>query len=163
MTISQLSDQQIIAAVQSIGSSSEDNGLTYGFSINKTFFIYVKAAHSNSQPNAKLEHLEDYQKVSIELYHYKELPPTEETRMDPIEFESKDEEGNIKVYKFEFDVKVFPHLTIDPTREEPFKSQPWAQSFERGRFVNYTALLPWRDVCDVIRYCDKISRLKLFW
>jgi hypothetical protein len=43
MTISQLSDEQIIAAIESIESSDEGKGLTYGFSINKTFFIYVKA------------------------------------------------------------------------------------------------------------------------
>jgi hypothetical protein len=163
MTISQLTDEQIMAAIESIESSDESKGLTYGFSINKTFFIYVKAGPNLSVPEDKLEHLKDYKKVSIELYHYKDPPPIEETHMDPIEFKATQTDGTIKIYRFEFDLKVFPHHTIDPKREEPFKSQPWAESFNRGSYINFGAMLPWRDICDIIRYCDKISRLKLFW
>lgn len=163
MTISQLSDEQIIASIESIESSASDENYCFGFSINKTFFIYVRAGARLSHPDSMLENIADYQKVSTELYHYKDPPPIEETHMDPIEFETKEPDGTIKVYRFEFDVKFFPHVCINPQMEEPFKNQPWAKQFQRGSFVNYVAMLPWKDVCDIIRYCDKISRLKLFW
>lgn len=163
-TISQLTDEQIIRSVESIGNQAATDGkLLYGFSINKTFFIQIEGGEGFSYPPKVLEDLSKYEKLTIELYHYKDPPPIEETHMDPIEFSYTEDDGTVKVYRFEFDVQVFPHICIDPKTEEPFKNQPWAGSFQRGNFVNYSAMLPWRDLCDVIRYCDKISRLKLFW
>lgn len=163
MTISQLTDEQVFASIESIESSGDNEKLVFGFSINKTFFVYVRAGKDSSIPERVLEHLGDYSKVTIELYHYKDPPPIEETHMDPIEFECPEPDGNIKVYRFEFDVHVFPHIGINPNEEEPFKNQSWAKQFQRGGFIGYTALLPVKEVCNIIRYCDKISRLKLFW
>jgi hypothetical protein len=166
MTISQLSDQQIIAAIESIGSSTDSSqALSFNFSINKTFFIMIKAGEGSSVPSdiKEASELANFKKVSIELFHYKDPPPIEETHMDPIEFSTTEPDGSIKIYRFEFDVKFFPHIAIDSMAEEPFKNQPWSGSFQRGNFVNRVAMLPWRDICDIIRYCDKISRLKLFW
>ncbi len=162
LTISQLDDGHLIASIESIESSANDENYCFGFSINKTFFIYVRAGKRLSHPEEIFDNIADYKKVSIELYHYKDPPPIEETHMDPIEFAAPEPDGTTKVYRFVFDVHVFPHISINPPREEPFKSQAWAQSFQRASF-GYVATLPWHDVCDIIRYCDKISRLKLFW
>jgi hypothetical protein len=163
MTISKLSDEQVFASIESIESSGDEEKLVFGFAINKTFFVYVRAGKGTSIPERMLDHLSEYSKVTMELYHYKDPPPIEETHMDPIEFECPEPDGTIKVYRFTFDVQCFPHIGINPVHEEPFKSQPWAAAFQRGSWIGYTALLPIKDVCDIIRYLDKISRLKLFW
>jgi hypothetical protein len=174
MNASQLTDQELITSIQSVGPQPMDSYeesskyLFYNFSIGKTFYISIHAGFALSVPEDILENLADYEKVSIRLYHYKEPPPIEDTHMDPMEFSFQNPDGTTQLYKFSFNVRVFPHIKIDPSREEPFKHQPWAESFSRSltrnlNFADDATILPWRDVCDVIRYCDKISRLKMFW
>lgn len=162
-TVSQLTDEQILYSIESVGSSGTDQLLTFAFSLNKTFFIMVKAGmDGTSEPADILEHLTDYKEMTIELYHHRDPPPPEMLQMDPIEFEAE-KDGQKIVYKFEFDVQCFPHLMIDPKSEEPFKNQPWAEGFRRGRFVNAPGRFDVHTLCEIIRYCDKISRLKMFW
>lgn len=153
MNISQFSDAQIIDWIESARNYSDGNELNYELSINEVFVVQVSVAAKEI-----IEHLRDNEKIAIRLFYYKDPPPIEETQIDPMEFEYVESNGNIKKYKVEFDINIFPHITIFPKNEEHFKSQSWSKSF-----INNLAVLQWHDICDIIRYCDKISKLKLFW
>lgn len=159
MSLSQATDEQILLGIEAYGSSGTDQLLTFSFSIGGVFFVQVFAGEdSSSDPAEVLESLVDYKGLGVELYYQKPMPPKEELRMEPIEIDTGD-----KVYKFEFNVSCFPHIAIDPSSDVQFKTQPWAKGFHRGSFIGYRAKVDTHTLCEILRYCDKMSRLKMFW
>lgn len=160
MSLTKATDEQILQVIEDAGSSGTDQLLTFAGSIADTFMVMVYAGEDNSSdPGEILPHLSEYQKVGVELYYYRHQPPKEELKMDPMEFTTPDG----KKYKFEFDVSCFPHIAIDPSRDQQFKTQPWAQGFHKGRAFGYRKKVDPHTLCDILRYCDKMARLKMFW
>lgn len=161
MSLSKATDEQILQMIESHGPASPDNPLAYHGTIGDTFYISIYAGKDNPAPGMPevLEHLIDYETLGIELYYYRPPPPKEETHMDPLEMEF---DG--KKYRFEFNVTVFPHLSIDPNHDTQFKSQPWAKKFRRHiTGMGYRADVSLHMVCEILRYCDRMARLKMFW
>lgn len=160
MSLSNATDEQILQVIEDAGSSGTDQLLTFTGTIADTFLVQVFAGEDNSSdPGEILEHLKDYKLVGVELYYYRPQPPKEELQMDPIEFDLPDGTK----YKFVFDVHCFPHLAIDPANDQQFKGQPWATGFHRGAAFGYRKKVDPHTLCNILRYCDKMSRLKMFW
>ena len=160
MSLTKATDEQILQVIEEAGSSGTDQLLTFTGSIADTFVVQVFGGEDGSSDPAEiLEHLIDYKLLGLELYYLKPAPPKEELAMDPIEF--TDAEG--KTYRFEFDVSCWPHQAIDPSNDQQFKSQPWAQGFHRGTAFGYRKKVDPHTLCEILRYCDKMARLKMFW
>lgn len=165
MSLSKATDEQILQIIEEHGAV-EDSPNAYHSTLGNTFYVVVHAGEDSpkrgkpptAKPPEKLAHLSDYQELQIELYYLKPMPPKEELKMDPIEFEFDD-----KKYKFEFDLKCFPHIAINPINNNQFKSQPWAQGFQSGPALGYSKKVDPHTLCDILRYCDRMARLKLFW
>ena len=156
MSFSEATDEQIFEIIKSHGPVSSDNDAAYHGVIGDTFYI---CAYTEDNPPEKLEKLSDYKTLGIELYYYKPMPPKEELQMDPIEFE-----GNGKKYRFEFNVRCFPHISIDPTNDPQFNTQVWSKKFQRHvTGMGYRADVDPHTFCEILRYCDKMARLKMFW
>jgi hypothetical protein len=166
--LSEATDEQLLKAIEEYGSSGTDTLLTFDFTLGGTeekplFYIAVKAGEDNtSDPAEVLDSLLKYQKVAIELYFWQPMPPPEDLKMDDITFDGTNEKGEKVTYKFTFDVRCFPHRAIDVLSYEHFKDQPWAKEFHRGT-IGYIAKVDLATVCNIVRYCDKIGRLKMFW
>lgn len=156
MSLSQLTDEELLAMIKSHGPISEDSPLTYHGTIGSVFYVTL---YAGDNPTEELDSLNDYHSLGLELYYYRPPPPKEETHMDPVEL---DFDG--KKYRFEFNVSVFPHITINPSTDEQFKSQPWADTFRRHvTGFGYRADVSPHTVCEILRYCDRMARLKMFW
>jgi len=157
MHLSKATDEQILQMIEGHGPIGPDCPLTYHGVIGNTFYINIYASKENPTPGLPevLGHLIDYDKLGIELYYHRPQPPKEELEMPPIE---------IGGYRFEFNVRCFPHIAIDPNTDPQFKTQPWSKYFRRhvtGK--GYRADVDLHTVCEILRYCDRMARLKMFW
>lgn len=160
MSMSKATDEMILQVIEEAGSSGTDQLLTFTGSIADTFVVQVFAGEDNSSdPGEILEHLIQYKLVGIELYYWKPMPPPSDLKMDPVEFEGPDG----KKYRFEFDLHCWPHIAIDPPNDPQFKTQSWAQGFRRGNAFGYRKKVDPHTLCDILRYCDRMARLKMFW
>lgn len=157
MYLSKATDAQILQMIESRGPIGPDSPLTYHGTIANTFYVTIYAGKENPAPGLPevLEHLTDYPKLGIELYYWKPQPPKEEIEMPPIE---------IGGYRFIFNTRCFPHIAIDPSNDPQFKDQSWSKHFRRHvTGVGYRADLDIHTVCNILRYCDRMARLKMFW
>jgi len=160
MSLNSATDEQILQVIEESGSSGKDKLLTFTGSVGDTFVVQIFAGESNSSdPGEILEHLIDYKLLAIELYYLRPAPSKDELTMEPIEFEAADG----KKYRFEFDVHCWPHIAIDPANDLQFKSQAWATGFHRGTAFGYRKKVDPHTLCDILRYCDRMARLKMFW
>jgi hypothetical protein len=160
MSFSKATDEQILQAIE-VHGPTESNPLNFVGTIGNTFYISIYAGEDNPAPGAPetLDRLTDYKTLGIELYYFQPMPPKEELKMDPIEFKTED-----KVYRFEFDVSCFPHISINPANDPQFKTQSWSQRFRRHiTGVGYRADVDLHTLCEILRYCDRMARLKMFW
>jgi hypothetical protein len=154
MSIEQVSDEELLNILEKAKEPVFEELRTIVFTFGNVFYIWMSA---DGPPGA--EKLTDITDFAIEIYHWRPMPPAADMTMDPIEFDTPE-----KKYKFEFDVKVFPHIAIDPRKEEHFKDQPWAKLFGKTNGFGYGAKsLDPHTFCDIVRYCYKLSKLRAFW
>lgn len=159
MSLAQATDEEILHSLNEIKNDfytgpkkPQSIELTVG---DRTFFVIIRLINVGSKDC----HLKDYKYPLLELYWWRPRPPREELHIAPVELETPE-----KKYKFVFDVTCFPHIAIFPIESELFKSQPWAEKFRLTTSgFGYAASLTWSEICDVLRYCDKMARLKAFW
>jgi len=125
--------------------------------------IYIKLRGGNSEDSSPADlhlPLKDYQWFTMELWDYREI--TEEmkaaSKMENITYKMPDGSD----FFITFNVKVWPHLAIDPRGDERFKAQEWAKLFKRDA-MGYIAHVTPSTSGGIVRYCDKISDLKVFW
>lgn len=160
MSLTTATDEQILQVIEEHGSSGTGRLHTFTGNVGNTFVVQVFAGEeTSSDPAEILEHLIDYKLVGLELYYLRPSPSKEELTMDPVEFEGADG----KKYRFEFDVHCWPHIAIDPANDPQFKGQPWATDFRRGAAFGYRKKVDPHTLCDILRYCDRMARLKMFW
>jgi hypothetical protein len=160
MSLTTATDEQILQVIEESGSSGTDNQLTFTGNVGNTFVVQIFAGlDGSSDPQEMLEHLIDYKLIGIELYYMRPSPSKDELTMEPVEFEGPDG----KKYRFEFDVHCWPHIAIDPANDQQFKSQSWAIGFHRGAAFGYRKKVDPHTLCDILRYCDRMARLKMFW
>jgi hypothetical protein len=160
MSLLKATDNQILDTLETIDHSVTEDTLTYIFTIGETFYIQVKGGSQElpRQGNG----LRDCPVIKIALYYLKPYPiPTELTVYG--ETESFEVETPETTYKFDFEWKYFPHIGIDPKNDAQFKSQPWADKFFRGNGFGYEAEVDRVTLCNILRYCDQMARLKVFW
>lgn len=156
MSLIKATDDQILNTIDTINHDVTEDVLTYIFTIGDTFYIQVKGGSQElpRQGNG----LRDCPIIRIALYYLKPYPVPSELKMAPIELDTPE----VK-YKFEIDMRCFPHIGIDPRNDMQFKSQPWAERFYRGNGFGYEAEVDRAILCSILRYCDQMARLKVFW
>lgn len=167
--VSQLTDDQIILAVGEAARVGEASDLlTCSFTIGGTekkplFLIQVLAGFDGtSEPADFVDSFLQYEKLSIKLFFWQPMPPLEEIAMADMTFPVTQPDGTVQNVTVKFDVHCFPHTAIEPGRHEAFKDQPWAKDFRYGT-IGYITKVDKATICAIIRHCDKISRLTMFW
>lgn len=151
-------NKQILKNVEAVGSSGDDQYFCFTID-NGVFHIHVTGGRSAgiSEPDDMLANLIDYKKISIEIWDHKEVPPGDFS-MEPLIVPADAIGNNYPAYTFTFNVRVFPHEPVAVRYDERFKSQKWSKEFKGSK-----ALVSPKTVCDILKYCEKISLLKVFW
>lgn len=161
-------NKELLAAIQELdGSCGTDQRFCYAMD-NGVFHIHITGGElGDSEPMEMLEHLSDYQKLSIELWDHAEMPPGDHS-MEPLVIQ-ENQYGTHPAMTFNFNVRVFPHKPIAVLHDERFKNQRWAKHFLKpnalgmGTSASSKAMVSPDMVCTILRYCQKISTMKAFW
>lgn len=134
-----------------VHSSGTDQIFEYIFNIGKNseFQIRLQGGQlGNSEPDEMLANLADYKTINIQLF---ESPRAEPRSLD-----------NLELWRVET-------LPIFPNTDYRFSGQPWAKDWGISKSltgatstVSYLMASP-DTICDIIRYCGRITGLKAFW
>lgn len=134
-----------------VPSSGTDQFFEYIFNVDgkSKFHIRLQGGQlGNSDPDEMLSSLADYKTINVQIF--------ESLR---IEGRSLD---NLNIWR----TTATP---IFPDTDDRFLDQPWAKDWEIAKsltgissMVSYLMVSP-DTICDIIRYCIRISGLKAFW
>lgn len=167
--LSTLTDEHIILAIGDLARVGEASDLlTSSFTIGGTeekplFFIQVLAGmDGTSDPADLVDSFLKYDKLTLKLFFWQPQPPPEELTMNDLTFPITQPDGTVQNVTIKFDVRCFPHTPLEPSRHEVFKDQPWAKDF-RFATIGYSTKVDKATICAILRHCDKVSRLTMFW
>ena len=148
-----------------VGSSGTDQYFHYTFNIGSEsiFQIQIKGGElGNSEPCEILESLSDYETFNIQIWQNHNTNKEDLPSSEPIEISGG---GS---YYVSTAWKTLPS-PVFPQTDERFTSQPWAKKFQIAKTAfnihgatSYLMATP-DEACDIIRYCSKITELKVFW
>jgi hypothetical protein len=153
-----ISNDDLLKNIQKIGSSGTDQYFLYVID-NGTFHIHVLGGEIGfSVPDEMLENLSDYKLVTVKIWDHKEYTLEDKTLDDSLE--SIMFPGGIlnPSLNISFNRNVFSHVSIDIKNDVRFIGQIWTKDFS-----NNTSHVSVDILCDIVRYCNKISDLKAFW
>lgn len=145
--------------VPSIGT---DQYFRYVFNIAPYSILQIQIKGGQlggSEPDDMLENLSDYETFNIQIWQNhsmnKDLPKSQEIS------------GN-GFYYISSDVTPIPN-PVFPYSDDRFASQPWAKKFQLAKtkahihgVTSYLMATP-DEACDIIRFCSKLSSLKVYW
>jgi len=150
-----------------VKSSGTDQYFEFVFNVGKEkddFQIRIKGGElGGSEPDAMLPSLADYEKLNIQIF---EFPRMDETLLSPTNMEVPLPDGSTFKVRLDWRVAASP---IFPETDYRFQGQPWAKDWQItkstvGIFSTVCYLMATPDiVCDIIRYCYKITGMKAFW
>ena len=151
-------NKQLLQAIEeSQPVKAGEKHFCYAFD-NGVFRIHITGGESgfdqavDSVPAKMLPKLAHYNKVSIELWDHKDIAE------EDLAIAKLMPDMDICGYKITFNVHVFPHKAIIVRYDERFKAQKWAKIFKGSK-----ALVSLKDLCAILRFCEKLSHLKAFW
>lgn len=148
-----------------VKSKNTDFHFDYEFKIGEKseFVIRIKAGWSGLEDN-KLESLDQYDKIHIEIL---EFPRVDPAALTPSSIKVPMPDGSDFVVNFNWAVGL---VSIYPPADDRFSGQPWSKewvltlSTAGGGYNGTCYLIATPDIaCDIIRYCQKLTGLKAFW
>jgi hypothetical protein len=141
--------------VQEHGSCGTDQYFEYILSIGEKneFQVRLKGGQlGNSEPEEMLSELADYTKINIQIFE-----------------SSRGESKSLDNLDVRLDVWRKRASPVYPSMDDRFSGQPWAQNWDiakslvgKSSMVSYLMASP-DTICDIIRYCQRLVGLKVFW
>lgn len=149
-----------------VKSSGTDQYFEFVFNVGgkSEFQIRIKGGElGNSEPDAMLPSLADYEKLNIQIF---EFPRVEPDALAPTDMEVPMPDG--QVFKIHMDWRLAAS-PVFPDTDDRFSGQPWGKGWHISKSTfGFSSTVCWLMaspdiVCDIIRHCYKLTGLKAFW
>lgn len=151
-----LSNSEILDNLEKFRFQNQNDGWTVRVD-TKVFYLII----TNTESFKDVDHICSEVEVQIFDRGKEESPESLAKLSDSSYLNERLKELGLDI-TISLDVQVFPHTAIYPQDDVRFKGQPWVHKINKRYGLGCSGVVSLDELCDIIRYCLKLTNLKVF-